>query len=123
MRSTRWAVIAVVAGLMAGCGQDDPAGTGRAETVQADAPPSDGAGLPCAQDEQTGVSLDVPGPGRPTPEEAVAPYAGALDLTTVEAGDRTEVHGLRDDGTVLRVFQVTEHDDGWWPDGYTECRT
>lgn len=77
--------------------------------------------LPCDETEQTAVALDVPGPGRPSPEEAVAPFAGALTLVAQERGGGTTVLGLRADGTVFRVFEVTEREDGWWPDGYREC--
>jgi hypothetical protein len=77
--------------------------------------------LPCSESEQRYVAWDVPGPGRPTPEEAVAPHAGALTLVAHQGGDGMTVLGLRTDGTVFRVFDVTQSDDGWWPDGYREC--
>lgn len=65
--------------------------------------------------------LDVPGPGRATPEAAVAPYADALTLVAHQGDDGTTVLGLRADQTVVRVFDVTKRNDGWWPDGYREC--
>lgn len=77
--------------------------------------------LPCPVADQTGLDLDVPGPGQPTPEEAVAPYAGALTLVAEQVDGRTIVLGLRGDGSVFREYQVTEREDGWWPDGYHEC--
>ena len=77
--------------------------------------------LPCRTTEQTGVIWDYPGPGQPTPEEAVVPFAGALTLVVLERDGKTEVLGLKPDGTVFRVFQVTKQKDGWWADGYREC--
>ncbi|MFC6288044.1 hypothetical protein ACFP3Q_13280 [Nocardioides sp. GCM10027113] len=77
--------------------------------------------LPCDESEQTYVAWDVPGPGRPTPEKAVAPYAGALTLVAQKRPKATTVLGLRADGSLLRVYDVTKGDDGWWPDGYREC--
>jgi hypothetical protein len=68
------------------------------------------------------VALDVPGPGQPTPEKAVAPYAGALQLVVENVDGSTVVIGLARDATVFRVYQVTKRLDGWWPDGYAECR-
>ena len=35
--------------------------------------------------------------------------------------DSALVHVLGPDGKVVRTFQVSEHADGWWPDGYLEC--
>ena len=72
---------------------------------------------------ETVTDLDIPGPGRPTPEEAVAPYAeGGDELTAEPSGDRTAtVHVLDEDGEVVQVFQVSRHRDGWWPDSITEC--
>jgi hypothetical protein len=85
-------------------------------------PPSQTAlSLPCDQSEQTMVMWDLAGPGRPTPIQAVAPHAGALTLVEQENAGETTVFGLRADGSVFRAFQVTKHDDGWWPDGYREC--
>mgnify|MGYP000032298378 CR=1 FL=1 len=85
-------------------------------------PPSPAAlSLPCDESEQTMVMWDLAGPGEPTPAQAVAPHAGALTLVEQESAGDTTVFGLRDDGSVFRAFQVTKHDDGWWPDGYREC--
>ena len=67
------------------------------------------------------VALDVPGPGRPSPVEAVAPVGGGLVLAAQTSGGETTVLGLDADGTVSRVYEVTEQDDGWWPNGYREC--
>ena len=117
MRFAQVGLYAVLMVLVTGCGD-------RTAPHAADSPtsPSDSAtALPCDETEQGGVALDVPGPGRPTPEEAVAPYAGALTLVAQQGDDGTTVLGLRADGTVLRVFGVTKREDGWWPDGYREC--
>ncbi|MBM7506397.1 hypothetical protein JOE61_000211 [Nocardioides salarius] len=105
--------------LAAGCGDGPAPGTtaARSSTSQTVMVSS----LPCDEADQTRVALDVPGPGRPTPEEAVAPHAGALELVARDGGERTSVLGLRADGSVFRVFDVSRHDDGWWPDGYREC--
>lgn len=84
-------------------------------------PTASAASLLCAESEQTAVDLDVPGPGRPTPEEAVAPYADALTLVVHQGDDGTTVLGLHADKTVARVFDVTKRGDGWWADGYREC--
>ena len=107
--------------LAAGCGQDTAPGTTAASPTT---PVNMSAtALPCDQDNQTLVAMDIPGPGRPTPEEAVAPYAGALKLVAQEQDEQTSVLGLRADGSVFRAFDVSRHDDGWWPDGYRECRS
>lgn len=84
-------------------------------------PSSSTMSLPCAETEQTRVMLDIPGPGQPSPEEAVAPFAGALTLVAQPGDGQSVVFGLRADGTVFRVYQVTKHNDGWWPDSYREC--
>lgn len=77
--------------------------------------------LACDESEQTYSALTYLGPGQPTPQDAVAPFAAALDLATEGEGENTRVHGLREDGTVARTFDVTRHEDGWWPDGWREC--
>lgn len=108
---------AVVATVASGCGAsapgqgDEPTPSVVSETV-----------LPCASTEQSRVDLDVPGPGQPSPEEAVAPYAGALELTSRGVDGDTVVLGLRQDGSVFRMYHVRKRADGWWPDGYAECR-
>jgi heat shock protein HslJ len=80
------------------------------------------AGLPCATSRQTAVDLDVSGPGRSTPEQAVTPFAGGLSVVVArQRADTATVHAMNADGGVARVFTVTRHPDGWWPDGYTEC--
>ena len=78
--------------------------------------------LPCSAGEQRIVSYDLPGPGQPTPEEAVLLVDGSsgLSLEVRTDGEQTTVLG-RDDGVVIRVYEVTEKEDGWWPDGYREC--
>lgn len=108
-------LVAVVA-LSSACGtqpRDDTSASGPASRAHA---------LPCAESDQSGVVLDVPGPGRPTPEKAVAPYAGALQLVAEDVDGSTVVVGLTRDATVFRVYQVTKRFDGWWPEGYAECR-
>lgn len=76
--------------------------------------------LDCGASQPLGTDLDIPGPGRATPEKAVAPYAEGLDLVAEQSGRAAVVFGLTD-GEVVRQFQARKHDDGWWPDGYTEC--
>lgn len=76
--------------------------------------------LDCGASQPLGTDLDVPGPGRATPEEAVAPYADAMDLVAEQTGGRAVVYAVRD-GEVIRQFRASERDDGWWPDGYTAC--
>ncbi len=50
--------------------------------------------LTCAREDQVATDLDVPGPGRTTPAEAVAPYADGLALTTmVGPGTRQRPQG------------------------------
>ena len=119
MRLAQVGMSVVLMLLAVGCGDD-------AEPDATAAHPSASASvsvisLPCAESVQTGGTWDGPGPGRPTPEEAVAPYAGALTLVAHTGDEGTTVLGLRGDGSVFRVFDVTERDDGWWPDGYREC--
>jgi hypothetical protein len=121
------AVLALTA-LLAGCGGqavgDDPAATRAQEAETATTTvPAENLSLLCPASEQGRTDLDIPGPGRATPEQAVAPFAGGGGVTTVaeEQRDRAVVHVLGTDGNVVRTFQVSEHDDGWWPDGYFEC--
>lgn len=116
MRFAQAGLYAMLVMLGSGCGD-------RAAPDELDAARTDTSArsLPCDETEQTGVRLDVPGPGRPSPEEAVAPFAGALTLAAHERDGGTTVLGLRADETVFRVFKVTKRDDGWWPDGYREC--
>ncbi|WP_227468415.1 hypothetical protein [Microbacterium sp. YJN-G] len=52
----------------------------------------------------------------------MAPYAGALELTSREVDGDTVVLGLRQDGSIFRTYHVRKRADGWWPDGYSECR-
>lgn len=89
------------------------------DAVEPTRPSVSATSLPCTK--QAAVALDVPGPGQPTAEEAVAPYAGALTLVVQQSGGESTVLGLLSDNTVVRVFQVTKRVDGWWPDGYREC--
>ncbi|MEP7738889.1 hypothetical protein ABKW28_14640 [Nocardioides sp. 31GB23] len=102
-----------------GCGEDaEPA----VKATDASTPASITAtSLPCEESEQTYAAWDVPGPGRPTPEAAVAPCAGSLTLVAHQTAKGTTVLGLRADGSLFRVFDVTKSNDGWWPDGYREC--
>ena len=110
-------MVAAAASVASGCGAS---ATGQSEVLTAT--PALGSGLPCADTEQSRVALDVPGPGQPSPEEAVAPYAGALEVASREVDGDTVVVGLRQDGSIFRVYQVTRRAAGWWPDGYSECR-
>lgn len=102
--------------LLTGCGTeatDDSAASGKENERQ--------ARLVCPASDQTAVDLDVPGPGKSTPEAAVAPFAdGSTTLVNETEGSAT-VNALGADGTVTRVFKVTQRKDGWWPDSYTEC--
>lgn len=108
---------AVVATVASGCGaptsrqREEPTPSAVAKTA-----------LPCADTERSRVDLDVPGPGQPGPEQAVAPYAGALELASREINGDTVVLGLRQDGSIFRTYHVRKRADGWWPDGYSECR-
>lgn len=116
MRFAHLGLFATCLLLGSACGDRAAADAGDATSPAPSAP-----SLPCDEIEQGYVGWDVPGPGRPSPEEAVAPFAGALTLVAQEGGGGTAVLGLRADGTVFRVFEVTARDDGWWPDGYREC--
>jgi len=76
---------------------------------------------PCPNSSRKSVDLDIPGPGQPTPQLAVAPYAlGSAILISEENGTAT-VLGLAGYGEPTRVFKVTKREDGWWPDSYVEC--
>ncbi len=76
---------------------------------------------PCPNSSRKSVDLDIPGPGQPTPQLAVAPYAlGSAILLSEENGTAT-VLGLAGYGEPTRVFKVTKREDGWWPDSYVEC--
>lgn len=79
--------------------------------------------LGCPVEEQTIVDLDIPGPGMPTPEEALNAYAEGPFRVVSTANGSAIVNALGPDGTVKRVFEVTQREDGWWPDSYTECST
>ena len=119
MRLEKVGLYAVLMLLATGCGDRTAPD---ATAADPSTPPAGVAtSLPCDESDQTAVFLDVPGPGRPTPEGAVAPYAGALTLVAHKGDGGTTVLGLRADKTVFRVFDVTKRKDGWWPDGYREC--
>lgn len=80
-------------------------------------------GLSCPFSEQTRVALDVPGPGQPTPQDAVAPFLGSLSISAVNTKERAaQVIASDADGAAVIVYSLTQQEDGWWPDGYTECR-
>jgi hypothetical protein len=119
MRFAQVGMSVVLIVLAAGCGDGTAPNTAAASSSAS----ATASALPCDEAHQTGVALDVPGPGQRTPEEAVAPYAGALELVAQDGDERTSVLGLRADGSVFRVFDVSRHGDGWWPDGYRECRS
>lgn len=102
--------------LIAGCGTDstiDSATSGEGSKGH--------VRLGCPASEQTAVDLDVPGPGKSTPEEAVAPFADGPTTVVDETEGAATINALGADGTVARVFRVTQRKDGWWPDSYTEC--
>jgi hypothetical protein len=127
MSLTKVTAAVALTALLAGCGGqafgDDPAATRqKAETATTTAPGED-LSLLCPASEQRRTDLDIPGPGRATPEQAVAPFAGGGGVTTVadEGRGSAVVQVLGTDGDVVRTFQVSEHGDGWWPDGYFEC--
>lgn len=86
---------------------------------------SDDVGLPCPTDQRTAVDLDVPGPGQPTPEAAVAlllPQLGQLSVGSVKSeGRRATVAAVNSAGSVVRIYSLTLATDGWWPDGYSTC--
>jgi len=109
--------VVMLVGACSACGAQ-----GSSTAMRAPTPSARADALPCADGGQSHVALDVPGPGRPTPQQAVAPYAGALELVTADVDEGTVVLGLRHDDSVFRVYRVTERSDGWWPDGYAECR-
>lgn len=84
---------------------------------------SDGPYLPCPPGERTGVDYDIPGPGRPTPEKAVTPYLDGLSIGLIEGdGRRATVTAVDHEGGITRVYSLTRHGDGWWPDGYISCQ-
>lgn len=116
MRYGQVGMFVLLAVMWSGCGHRSAG-----EATEPAQPSSSTMSLPCAETEQTRVMLDVPGPGQRTPEEAVAPFAGALTLVTQQRDGEDVVLGLRADGTVFREYSVTKHKDGWWPDGYQEC--
>lgn len=116
MRVMRWMAGAVLGVLVAGC-----AGQAVGENPPPGRTAGNGSTLSCPYPERRMVSLDIPGPGRPTPEEAVAPYANGTTVVVRQKRGTAVVHVLDPDGNVVRIFEVTRHDDGWWPDGYTEC--
>ena len=68
--------------------------------AQASEPTTRAGVLPCADSDQSSAALDVPSPGQPSPEEAVAPYAGALELVSEQVDGSTIVVGLRRDDSV-----------------------
>lgn len=108
----RFLLASVLFLLVAGCG-----------SVPADdSSEADGqTGLGCSVGEQRAVDLDVPGPGMPTPEEAVNAVSDGLATVVSKAAGAATVNTLGPDGTVMRVFELTQREDGWWPDSYTEC--
>jgi hypothetical protein len=116
MRSKQASMLALLVAIGSACGQG-----GAGDATELAEPSSSTMSLPCAEIEQTRVMLDIPGPGQPTPEEAVAPFAGALTLVAQPRDGQAVVLGLRANGTVFRVYRVAKHKDGWWPDSYREC--
>ncbi len=113
----KWVAGAVLMFALAGCSRQETAERPFGDSELA----TEDLALPCPVAEQRGVDFDVPGPGRPTPEEAVAPYSEGRKLVVGEQDDETVVFALAPDGEVVRVFSVSKHRDGWWPEGYAEC--
>lgn len=97
-------------------------GTDTVSNAKPTAQPTASAILDCAA--PTGVSLDIPGPGQPSPEEAVAPFADGLVPVLISQGARAaRVATFSAAGDAVRVFTVTRREDGWWPDGWSQCGT
>jgi hypothetical protein len=122
MSSVMWIAGAMLCVFLAGCADD---GGNEADTDKR-ATDREGAtvlALPCPSSDQRPVDLDIKGPGQPTPEQAVAPFAEGAEPVAREGERETRVFVLESDGTVASVFIVSRHDDGWWPDAYTDCAT
>ncbi|WP_292604627.1 hypothetical protein [Nocardioides sp. REDSEA-S30_B4] len=69
-----------------------------------------------------GTALDIPGPGKPLPEEAVEAYLDAFVVVSVqEDGENATVIAEAPGSDAVRLYDLTRREDGWWPDGYTEC--
>ncbi len=77
--------------------------------------------FPCSESDRQPTDLDVPGPGQPTPEKAVGPYADGRQLV-LDPSNPNVVYAVNADGSAYRTFRVSRQTDGWWPDGYTQCR-
>lgn len=84
---------------------------------------AEGLSLPCPTSDQQRVDLDVLGPGRPSPQEAVAPYVDGRheSMAVTEQDQAAIVYVQTADGTVTQVFKARKRIDGWWPDSYSEC--
>ena len=120
MRVAQVGLCAALVLLASGCGEST---SPPPVAALAAAPSPSTMSLPCDQGRQTLVALDFVGPGKPSPEEAVAPFAAALTLVAQKHDGRTTVAALGANETVIRMFEVSQHQDGWWPDGYRECST
>lgn len=78
--------------------------------------------IQCTEGDGLSMALDIPGPGRPTPEEAVEPYLAAFVVVDVqEDGETATVTAEAPASDAVRLFELTRHKDGWWPDGYRQC--
>ncbi len=100
MRSAQVELYTMLMLLATGCGDlTAPGATATASSIPAT---DSAASLRCEATQQTVAALADLGPGRATPEEAVAPYAGALTLAAHKVGERMTVQGLRTDGSVFR---------------------
>lgn len=100
--------------LMVGCAADT------ARNHEGVPPPAASTTLDCAA--PAGVALDIPGPGQPTPEEAVAPFAdGLVPVLMHQTATAATVTTFSAAGDAIRVFTVTRREDGWWPDGWSQC--
>jgi hypothetical protein len=105
-------LVAAAALALSSCGEDNAASDPQA--------PAPMLVLDCGASQPLVTLLDVPGPGRATPEKAVAPYADGLYLIAEQSGGTAVAYSMRG-GEVVRQFDTSRHDDGWWPDGYMEC--
>ncbi len=111
----------VVAAALAVASLSGLSACGDESTASGALPASEAAPSVCSHESGAGVDLDVPGPGKPTPEEAVAPYLDAYVVTNVEEHQRSATLRAETAGGAVRLFNLTRRNDGWWPEGYAEC--
>lgn len=75
--------------------------------------------LPCTRIRHSLITHG--GPGRPSPEEAVAPFADGLTLFSEGTNTSPRIYGVDNDGTVVRDFKVSKTAGGWITDGWDDC--